>query len=403
MIEKLSTSRRRFLGWGAVLGASLTSCSESGEMTDEGPSALGGPIRKYGERSPHEQAVRGTRMLRNPEVGSSRTPLEDTYGIITPSSLHFERHHSGVPNIDPAEHRVLVHGMVDKPLVFTMDELKSLPSVSKVYFVECSGNSGGEWSENGGPTVSTAFGLASCSEWTGVPLRALLEMVGVQSDASWILAEGDDPCHMQRSLPLAKALDDCLLAYGQNGEAIRPEQGYPLRLIAPGYEGNTCVKWLRRIKVSDGPFHVKDETSKYSELMPDGKAWQFTLEMDAKSVITSPSGGQSIAGPGAREISGLAWSGRGLIERVEISADGGETWRDAQLQEPRHPMAFTRFRLPWEWDGAPATLQSRATDETGYVQPTRERLIEERGRNSSYHNNRIKVWHIAADGGVTNG
>jgi sulfane dehydrogenase subunit SoxC len=231
-------------------------------------------------------------------------------------------------------------------------------------------------------------------------LRIVLEEVGLKPEAKWILAEGGDACRMSRSVPVEKALDDALLAYGQNGEAIRPEQGYPLRLLLPGFEGNSNVKWLRRLKVADQPFMTKDETSKYTELMPDGKAWQFTLEMDAKSVITSPSGGAKLAGAGFYEIRGLAWSGRGLIERVEVSTDGGATWTDAEIQEPRYAKAFTRFRAPWNWDGQATEILSRATDEGGYVQPTVEQLIAERGPNSNYHNNGIKVWGIGNDGSI---
>jgi sulfane dehydrogenase subunit SoxC len=242
--------------------------------------------------------------------------------------------------------------------------------------------------------------LASCSEWTGVPLKIVLQEAGLQSGAQWLLAEGGDACRMSRSVPLTKALDDALLAYGQNGEALRPGQGYPLRLILPGWEGNTNVKWLHRIQVGDQPFMTKDETSKYTDLLADGTARMFTFEMDAKSVITRPSGGHKLAGPGFYEISGLAWSGRGRIERVEVSTDGGATWLDAALDEPRHAKAFTRFRSPWRWAGGEAQLLSRATDETGYVQPTVEELIAARGESSIYHNNGVKVWQIGPDGSV---
>ncbi len=285
-------------------------------------------------------------------------------------------------------------------MFFSMDDLRRLPSVSRVYFVECSGNSGGEWGANRGPTVDASHGLASCSEWTGVPLRSVLEEVGLKPEAKWLLAEGGDACRMSRSVPLEKALDDALLAYAQNGEAIRPAQGYPLRLVLPGWEGNANVKWLQRILVGDQPFMTKDETSKYTELMSDGKAWQFTWVMDAKSVITEPSCGHALQGPGFYEIRGLAWSGRGRIEKVEVSLDGGATWQTAELQEPRLPKAFTRFRLPWEWNGGDATLISRCQDETGYVQPTVEELIAERGVSSLYHNNGRKAWAVAPDGAV---
>ena len=398
------SSRRAFLGAGAFAGATWISCQApeaDNEAADAGPSSLGAPVRRYGERSPYEKAARGVRESQTPEAASSRTPLDQTYGIITPSALHFERHHAGVPAIDPATHTLTIHGLVERPLVLSMDDLRRLPSVSRVLFVECSGNSGSEWSPAGAPTVQLSHGLASCSEWTGVPLRMLLEEAGIKPEAQWILAEGADACLMQRSATLEKALEDGLVAYGQNGEALRPEQGYPIRLILPGWEGNTNVKWLRRIKLTEGPQYVKDETSKYTELMEDGTAWIFTFEMDAKSVITSPSGGHSINGAGFHEISGLAWSGRGKITSVEVSTDGGETWTEATLQNPVYSRAFTRFRLPWRWDGEECVLQSRCRDETGYVQPSREALIAERGRFSAYHCNRIKAWKVGIDGSVS--
>jgi sulfane dehydrogenase subunit SoxC len=337
-----------------------------------------------------------------PETSISRTPLQESVGMLTPSSLHYERHHAGVPKIDPTDHRLMIHGMVDRPLVFTVDEIKRLPSMSRIHVLECSGNGGTEWGGAGAKTVQVSHGLASCSEWTGVPLRLLLEEAGVQKRAKWLLVEGADPCKMQRSLPVEKALADTLVVWGQNGEALRPEQGYPLRLFVPGWEGNISVKWLRRIEAVAEPYMVRDETSHYTDLMPDGTARIFTFAMEAKSVITRPSGGQKVNGPGFVEISGLAWSGRGRIERVEVSTDGGSSWRDAALGEPRLPIAFTRFRLPWRWEGGEAVLLSRCTDESGYVQPTREELVAVRGMNSQYHCNAIKSWKVAADGSVSN-
>ncbi len=339
---------------------------------------------------------------KTPEEASSLTPLQNSQGILTPSSLHFERHHAGIPKINPYEHEVLIHGLVERPTAFTMADLRRLPSESHVYFLECSGNSRSEWSDNKAATAQLSHGMASCSEWTGVPLRLVLEEVGLQADAKWLIAEGIDACRMARSVPIEKALDDALLAYAQNGEPLRPEQGYPLRLFLPGWEGNISVKWLRMLKATAEPYMTRDETSKYTDLLGDGKARQFTLDMEAKSVITFPSGGEELAGPGFYEVSGLAWSGRGLITKVEVSVDGGESWTAAKLQEPRHSKAFTRFRHGWEWDGSAAALVSRATDETGYVQPTVEQLIEARGRFSDYHNNGQKAWAVAADGKVTN-
>lgn len=395
-------NRRGFIKAASLGAAGLTAaCSRAKTgVEEELPSQLGAKLSAYGERSKHETAKRLVPELKRPEIGSSTTPLAETEGIITPASLHFERHHAGVPQIDPAMHTLLVQGLVDRPVVYTMAELKRLPSESHIYFVECSGNSGREWKTPGAGDVQKGFGLASCSEWTGVPVRVLLEEAGLQKEAKWMLAEGADACKMFRSLPLEKVLKDGLVAYAQNGEAIRPSQGYPLRLIVPGYEGNTNVKWLRQLKVVDQPYMAKDETSKYTDLLPDGRARQFTFEMDAKSVITHPSGGRKLPGPGFYEIRGLAWSGRGRVEKVEVSVDGGATWKAAQLQEPRLPMAFTRFRMPWEWAGNEVQIVSRAVDETGYVQPSREELTDARGSNSNYHYNGRKIWRIAADGEV---
>ena len=389
------TNRRQVLQWGATLGSGLLARAEESRT-------LGKPLSGYGERSPFVKSARATRQSKTPEAGSSSTPLADTYGIITPSSLHYERHHAGVPNLDPAQHRLTIHGLVERPLVLTMDEIRRLPSVSRIHFLECGGNSGAEWAARTAPDVQRAYGLASCSEWTGVPLRLLLDEVGLKPGASWIIAEGADACRMQRSVPVTGRLDDALLAYGQNGEPLRPEQGFPLRLLTPGWEGNVQVKWLQRLHVTNQPYMTRDETSKYSDLMPDGKARIFTLVLEAKSIVTFPSGGQALPGPGLYELTGLAWSGQGRIERVEVTLDGGRTWQNARLQEPRFRMAFTRFRLPWGWDGKPAVIASRATDESGYVQPTRDELIAVRGTNSGYHFNGIKPWKIAADGSVTN-
>ena len=368
----------------------------------ETPGKLGIPLGPYGDRSPYEKAVRWRRDTKTPETGSSFTPLQDSVGTLTPSSLHYERHHAGIPLIDPAQHRLIIHGMVDRPLSLSVAEIKRLPSVTRIMVLECGGNSGSEWAATTGPDVQRSFGLASCSEWTGVPLSLLLKEVGVQPGASWVIAEGADACRMERSVPLAKAMDDALIAYGQNGEALRPAQGYPMRLLLPGWEGNTNVKWLHSLKLTDQAYMARDETAKYSDLMPDGKARIFTYRMEAKSVITFPSGGQKLPGAGLYELTGLAWSGSGRIERVEVTTDGGKTWVDAKLHEPRLPIAFTRFRLPWRFDGREAVIASCATDETGYVQPSREALIAVRGTNSGYHFNGMKFWKVHADGTVTN-
>jgi sulfane dehydrogenase subunit SoxC len=388
--------RRRVLQLGAALGGGLLA-PKSGSASE-----LGRPLGPYGERSKFEKGIRFTRESRTPEAGASFTPLAESHGIITPSALHYERHHAGIPDIDPARHRLVIQGMVERPLILTVEEIRRLPSISRILLVECGGNSGSEWAARTGADVQRSHGLASCSEWTGLPLRLLLEEVGVKPGASWLIAEGADAGRMQRSIPLAKGMDDMLLAYGQNGEALRPEQGYPLRLVVPGWEGATHVKWLQRVVVAAEPYQSRDETSRYTDLMPNGKARQFTFVMEAKSVITYPSGGQTLPGPGLYELTGLAWSGRGRVERVDVTVDGGRTWQEARLQEPRLRLAFVRFRLPWRWDGSETTIASRCVDETGYVQPTREALIAVRGVNSGFHYNGIKLWKVAASGKVTN-
>jgi sulfane dehydrogenase subunit SoxC len=393
-------NRRQLLQMGAAVGGSLMAGQKTFALESD-PRKLGQPLGPYGERSPFEKAIRWTRESKTPETGSSFTPLHDSVGILTPSALHYERHHSGIPTIDPARHRLVIHGLVDRPLSLSMAEIRRLPSLTRILALECGGNSAGEWGVSG-PDVQRSYGLVSGSEWTGVPLSLLLAEAGVQRRASWVIAEGDDACRMMRSIPLAKALQDSLLAYGQNGEAMRPAQGYPLRLINPGWEGNTNVKWLHSLKLTDQPYMARDETSKYSDLMPDGKARIFTYDMEAKSVITAPSGGHVLPSRGLYEITGLAWSGRGRIERVEVTTDGGQTWTPAVLQEPRLPLALTRFRLAWRFGGEETIIASRAVDETGYVQPTRAALLDVRGTNSIYHYNGIKPWTVRADGTVTN-
>lgn len=412
-----SMKRRRFLtrgalasasvaGTGAILSSPRTNAADNLPpnvpkwMKEQGAGFLSPP---YGLPSPFEKSV--VRKLPGTVAAfptASRTPLQNIFGVTTPNGLFFERHHAGVPAIDPVEHRLMLHGLVERPLIFTMKDLMRFPSVSRTHFIECSGNSAAEWKAPGKGTVQDIHGLLSCAEWTGVPLAAVLAEAGVKPSASWILAEGADAAGLTRSLPLAKALEDALLVYGQNGEMLRPEQGYPLRLLLPGYEGNMNVKWLRRLKVGDAPFHTREETSKYTDSMPDGSAREFTFMMEAKSVITSPSAGQRLDQRGMHEISGLAWTGRGRIARVEVSTDGGRNWGQAALQEPILSKALTRFRLPWTWSGEEAILQSRAIDESGYVQPTRAQLIAARGVNSLYHFNAIQSWKVDANGGVSN-
>lgn len=400
--ESLLNRRSLLAGTAGLVGAMLMgSMSPSAEATTEGspedPTRVPGAVpTAYGQRSAFEKSVRIPSSW-----SSSLTPLQDSHGILTPSALHFERHHNGVPTIHPAHHRLLIHGMVDQPWTFTMDDLKRFPSVSRLAFIECSGNSGSEWRGPTGQTVQHTHGLTSTSEWTGVALKTVLQEVGVNPDASWMLAEGSDAAAMTRSLPLASILEEAILCYAQNGEPLRPEQGYPLRLLIPGWEGNTCIKWLRRLKLGKTPFMTREETSHYTDLMPDGMARQFTMVMEAKSVITSPSGGQRIQS-GFLEIRGLAWSGRGRIAMVEVSTDGGRSWQQAALQEPILPKCHTRFHLPWRWNGEDLVLQSRCLDDTGYRQPDHVTLVAVRGVNSVYHYNAIQSWHIAADGKVSN-
>jgi sulfane dehydrogenase subunit SoxC len=376
------------------------------EPPDVPPSmkSPGAGFNDYGVPSKHESKVTRTFGRSQPGTtgsGAIRTPLEALDGMITPSGLHFERSHSGVPDIDPEQHRLLIHGMVQRPLIFTIDALLRYPMVSRIHFIECSGNS--QLLYQPAPpnlTAGQTHGLVSCSEWTGVPLRLLLEEAGVDRAAPWILAEGADAAAMSRSIPMAKAMDDAIIALFQNGERLRPENGYPVRLFLPGWEGNMSVKWLRRLKVVPAPIMTKDETSRYTDLQADGKALMFTYPMEVKSVITRPSHGMTLRGAGLYQISGMAWSGNGTITRVEVTTDGGRTWTAAALQAPVLPRAVTRFRLPWRWDGSAGVLKARAIDDTGAVQPEREKFIAEHGSNAVFHCNAIQAWSVAPTGEV---
>ena len=415
----LRVNRRKFLARSASWIALGVAALVLPKAHAEEPKALEDPMRvpgalprPYGERSPFIKSARVGGAgpgaphgwgANAPNNFNSWTPLQDLHGIVTPSALHFERHHNGVPMIDPSRHRLLIHGLVKRPMIFTVDDLERLPASSRLTFLECSGNSHDLWLQvNADFTVQDTHGLTSTSEWTGVKLSTLLETVGVQRGASWMLAEGSDAAGMDRSVPLThEVLEEAMVCYGQNGEALRPEQGFPLRLLIPGYEGNINVKWLRRLKLGTAPFMTREETSKYTDLMPDGKAYQFSLVMEAKSVITSPSGQQQIQ-PGFQEIRGLAWSGRGRVTKAEVSVDGGRTWQLARLQEPVLPKCHTRFLWPWRWNGQETILQSRCTDETGYVQPTRQELVKVRGNNSVFHYNAIQSWRVDRDGRIWN-
>ena len=360
---------------------------------------MGAPTSAVGTRSPFAPPA-GRTPVGNP-VGSSLTPLHSLSGSITPSDLHFERHHAGVPAIDPATHKLVIHGLVDRPLSLSVDDIRRFPQVTRVHFVECSGNGRPVWvSPAPDMTPQRTDGLTSNSEWTGVPLATLFREAGAQAAASWFLAEGGDACMMTRSVPMDKAFDDAMVVWAQNGEPLRPEQGFPLRLLLPGWEGNANVKWLRRLELGTKPWMTRWETSKYTDPLKDGTARIFSLVMDAKSIITTPSVPTKLSGHGWRSVSGIAWSGRGRITRVEVSADGGATWHDAELQGIVHPKAHTRFAMMWNWDGSGTVLLSRATDETGYVQPTRKALMDARGSGTDYHNNAIRGWRVEPDGGV---
>lgn len=412
-----SKSRRRFISQGvAVIGSSVAAgLAAENALAEEhmnGPPNVPAWMKvpgadtgaqSYGTPSPFEKHVvkNISKSLKQYTSASVRTPLQDLDGIITPNGLFYERHHGGVPEIDPAQHRLMIHGLVERPLILTMDDIKRFPAESQIYFLECSGNPDFK-AIHAGRTASDLVGLVSCAEWTGVRLRTVLEEAGLKAGAKWVIAEGADAAALTRSIPIEKCLDDALLVYSQNGERLRPQQGYPLRVLLPGFEGNMNVKWLRRLNVTREPAYSREETSKYTDLMPDGTARQFTFMMEAKSIITRPSGTQRIE-RGFNEIAGIAWSGRGKIARVEVSVDDGKSWQDAHLQSPVLNKALTRFRFAWMWNGEAAVIQSRATDETGYVQPGFSELTEARGLNSFYHNNAVIPWRIAASGEVSNG
>jgi sulfane dehydrogenase subunit SoxC len=412
--------RRALLGRGALIagamgtgvGTSLASAAAEPLANDPWSLEPGIPIPAYGQPSRFEAKV--VRTLTNPNneprIGQARTPHQLLNGTITPNGLHFVVARSGFPDIDPEKHRLLIHGMVKRPLVFTLDALARYPMVSRIAFVECGGNSAPLYSKEAiQANVQALHGLLSCSEWTGVKLSTLLDETGIDPKASWFLAEGADSENMNRSIPLAKAMDDAMIALYQNGERIAPSNGYPMRLLLPGYEGNMNVKWLRRIKLMDAPVMAMNETMQYTLLLANGTAWQFFFPMEVKSIVTQPSPGLALKGPGLYEISGLAWSGNGPIEKVEVSADGGKSWGLAALQAPVLSKALTRFRMPWQWDGGPAVLQSRATDDAGNVQPTRAALVAERFETKKVppvtafpgtHFNAITSWSVDAGGEV---
>ena len=388
-------------GAGAAQAAALgvpASNREMGRTIDE---------KAYGMPSKFEGHVKRNRsdVFKNRQNWSdwSMTPLQHQPGIITPNGLVFERHHAGTPDIDPRTHQLVLHGMVRQPLTFSMEDLMRYPSVSRFHFHECSGNGLTDWLKPASVTVQQTHGLLSGVLWTGVPASILLEEAGIDPRGKWVLFEGGDGAAHARSVPMEKVMDDCIIAYAMNGEALRPESGYPVRLVVPGWEGNVSVKWLRRIKVGDKPWHLRSETARYTDPMPDGKWRQFSMVMECKSVITSPSGGMKLGKPGFREVSGLAWSGAGKINAVDVSFDGGRNWKEAMLEEPVMDKCLTRFKVAWNWDGGPAVLMSRALDSTGYVQPTVADLVKVRAIvGFVQHHNAVQPWAVAANGEVTN-
>lgn len=415
-----AASRRSFLqgalaAGGAAFAVAAMPAPAAGTATVDSPlqvpewsKTLGKPVTwaPYGDPTPYERNVvrrQSPGLTHTPQSSVSFTPLQNLFGIITPSGLHFERYHAGMPDVDPYQHKLVVHGMVRNAKIYSMEDILRFPSVSRVHFIECGANTGMEWGNSAVPTVQYTHGMLACSEFTGVLLSTLLDDVGVdRKNAKFVLAEGADGASMTRTVSMAMALDDVLVVYGQNGEMLRPQNGYPLRLLVPGVQGVSSVKWLRRLKIGTQPFNTREESLTYADLMPNGVFRQYTWIQEAKSVITTPSGGQKLLDRGYYQVTGLAWSGRGKIKHVDVSVDGGRNWQVATLQEPVHTKALTRFRLDWRWNGEPALLQSRAVDDTGFVQPQMRQLRAVRGTRSVYHNNAIQTWKVAASGEVSN-
>lgn len=416
------SGRRRFLKKGAALaglavgGAPLASAQTPSQAAAPAPAphadAHGTDIKglvAYGERSRFVTSARIPHGERpSPDAFGLlfhvATPLQDQLGVITPSSLHYVATTKGafVPDIDPKEHRLLIHGMVDRPLTLSLEDLKRLPFVSRLHYIECMGNR----STPAAKTVQESHGMTSCAEWTGVLLSVLLKEAGLQHGASWIIAEGAEEVKGASSIPLAKAMDDCIVCYGMNGEPVRPQQGFPLRLMVPGFEGIYSTKYLRRIKVVDQHYMTYND---YGHINRDAKAVALGYQIGPKSVITSPSGGQQLPGRGFYEISGLAWSGGGTVRRVEVSTDAGRSWRDAEIRGTAYRMAHTRFGFHWNWDGKETEILSRCTDELGHVQPTRAQAAKfwnvplDPAFRVPGTDNTIQPWRVASDGSIHNG
>jgi sulfane dehydrogenase subunit SoxC len=428
VITEARTGRRHFIrsafaAAGAAATAPLVLATTNPVAADGGDpnilelpahsKGLGQPVVTdgYGRPSKFEANVQRRQspgLTQTAQASVSFAPLQSLFGIVTPSGLHFERHHQGWWDIDPSTHRLMINGSDDKivkrPMVFTMDELMRLPAVSRFHFIECGANTGMEWGNVAVPTCQYSHGMLSCSEFTGVPLKLLLDMAGADYQRGrFVLGEGADGSSMTRTLPMEMIESgEVLVAYAQNGEMLRPENGYPLRLVVPGVQGVSWVKYLRRIEVGDKPYASKDEVLHYVDLVPGGLHRQYTSTQECKSVVTTPSGGQVLLDQGYYNITGLAWSGRGAVRRVDVSVDGGRNWRSARLESPVLSKCLTRFNLDWVWDGKPALIQSRATDETGYVQPTYRQLRAVRGTRSIYHNNAVQTWFVQESGEVKN-
>ncbi|APG08889.1 sulfite dehydrogenase [Bradyrhizobium japonicum] len=406
-----AVSRRRFLTGASagIVGSVVAGRAMADSLADVPPREVGSDLSGHSERSKYVHIERipeagpGRRHVDPGDAINSKTPLDKLVGAITPSDLHYERSHAGVPELDPAKHRLLLHGMTQKQLVLTLNDLKAMPSISRMAFIECTGNGWENWKKaDENLTVQNTHGLVSTNEWTGVPLKFLIQLVGKNSGATWMLAEGGDAAGVARSIPLTdEIMDEAFVAYGQNGEPLRPAHGFPIRLIMPGFEGNLNIKWLRRLKFGDQPWMTRWETARYTQLLADGKATQFQLRMETNSVITSPSGTMVIE-PGYNRITGLAWSGHGKVEKVEISTDGAKSWKQAELSHPVLPKTQTRFQMSWIWDGRSTKIVSRSTDDKGNVQPDRAALIALMGTNALFHYNAQQTWGIDAAGRVRN-
>ena len=415
--KMITPTRRGFLKGGLAAGGLIAAAGGAHAQADpdnlppnvaDWSKYLGDGVdaAPYGTPSEYESNVirRNVEWLTaSTESSINFTPIHDLDGIITPNGLCFERHHGGTAEVNPTEYRLMINGLVEKELVFTLEDLKRFPRENRIYFLECAANSGMEWRGAQLNGCQFTHGMVHNVMYTGVPLKYILEEAGIKTNAKWIMPEGGDSAGMNRSIPMEKALDDCMIAFKMNGEALRVEQGYPARLVVPGWEGNMWVKWIRRIEVGDEPWHAREETSKYTDLMEDGRSKRFTWVMDAKSVVTSPSPQAPIThGKGFTVLTGIAWSGRGRITRVDVTIDGGKNWHPARIDGPSLDKSMHRFYFEFDWDGSDLLVQSRAHDETGYVQPTKDELRAVRGTNSIYHNNGIQTWHVKASGEVEN-